>query len=134
MRRLFEICGEGRVSLSELVKVAYELGLRSRDGNRIYKSAIHVLLKNPIYMGDFVWGGIQYSGKHEPIIPPDLFQRVQEIVHGRHRGGLRKHDFAFRGFLRCGGCGCAITGQMQKGKYIYYRCCGSYKLRPGCYC
>ncbi|MBK7142274.1 MAG: recombinase zinc beta ribbon domain-containing protein [bacterium] len=80
------------------------------------------MLKNPFYYGDFVWAGERYRGNHEPLISRDLYDRVQ-IVLGR--GGhprTRTRDFAFKGILKCAKCGCAIVGELKKGKYIYYHC------------
>jgi site-specific DNA recombinase len=34
----------------------------------------------------------------------------------------RKHNFAFAGLLRCAHDGCTVTTELQKGKYVYYRC------------
>ena len=31
-------------------------------------------------------------------------------------------EFAFRGFLTCGKCGCSFTAQLKKKKYVYYNC------------
>ena len=32
-----------------------------------------------------------------------------------------KNDFAFSTLVRCGHCGCTLTGDIKKGRYIYYR-------------
>jgi len=42
----------------------------------------------------------------------------------RKRGrskNIKKHEYIFTGFMKCGTCGCMITAEKQKG-YIYYRC------------
>ena len=39
-----------------------------------------------------------------------------------------KNDFAISTLVRCGHCGSALTGDIKKGRYIYYRCTG-YKGR-----
>ncbi len=36
----------------------------------------------------------------------------------------RRHEFAFSGLVSCGHCGCALVGEIHKGRYIYYRCTG----------
>jgi site-specific DNA recombinase len=41
---------------------------------------------------------------------------------GVKRRGHRKHPFM--GLLRCGRCGCTMTAERKKGKYVYYRCTG----------
>ena len=33
-----------------------------------------------------------------------------------------KHDFPFQGIIKCGHCGCTITSEQKKGKYVYYHC------------
>jgi site-specific DNA recombinase len=35
-----------------------------------------------------------------------------------------KKSFAFSGILTCGHCGCAMVGEIKKGKYVYYHCTG----------
>ena len=35
-----------------------------------------------------------------------------------------RRDFAFSGLITCGHCGCAIVGEMKKGRYVYYHCTG----------
>ena len=39
----------------------------------------------------------------------------------------RKHnvEFAYTGLIRCGHCGCLLTAELKKGKYIYYHCTGN---------
>ncbi|GAI77071.1 unnamed protein product, partial [marine sediment metagenome] len=43
---------------------------------------------------------------------------------------IQKHNFAFTGLLTCAKCGCAITAEIQKNKYVYYHCT-SYKGKCG---
>ncbi len=52
----------------------------------------------------------------------DLFERVQDALNSRHKKKLRrvKNEFAFSTLVRCGHCGCALTGDIKKGRYIYY--------------
>ncbi len=59
---------------------------------------------------------------HARLISPDLFQRVQEAFAGRHKPKYRKHQFAFAGLLRCAHDGCTVTTELQKKRYVYYRC------------
>jgi site-specific DNA recombinase len=35
-----------------------------------------------------------------------------------------KDQFAFRGLISCGHCGCALVGEIKKGRYVYYHCTG----------
>ncbi|UCE20647.1 MAG: zinc ribbon domain-containing protein [Gemmatimonadota bacterium] len=65
-----------------------------------------------------------YKGNHPPIISKDLFDTVQEVMNNRSTPKVKKERFAFRGLMTCGHCGCGITAQIQKGRYVYYRCTG----------
>ena len=40
----------------------------------------------------------------------------------RNKPKRRKHAFAFAGLLRCAHDGCTVTAELQKSKYVYYRC------------
>ncbi|MBM3267952.1 MAG: recombinase zinc beta ribbon domain-containing protein [Candidatus Sericytochromatia bacterium] len=82
------------------------------------------MLDNPVYVGRFIWKGVEYEGKHVPLITPELFMKVQAIKHGRKGGEYQGRTFAFTGLLTCGYCGCAITAEIKKGKYVYYHCTG----------
>jgi hypothetical protein len=77
-------------------------------------------------MGDFEWDGCVYRGSHEPTVGRELWERVQEVLDARHAKKLRvaKHNFAFSGLITCGHCGCALVGEIKKGRYIYYHCTG----------
>ena len=35
-----------------------------------------------------------------------------------------KRGFAFSGLINCGHCGCAMVGELKKGRYVYYHCTG----------
>lgn len=127
IKRLFETYAECDCSVSRLTKIAFEAGLtRKGSGKPLARSAIHKLLKNKIYYGDFDWNGVTYSGKHEPIVSRQLWQKVQDILSDRDSSKTKrvKHDFTFSRLLKCGHCGCMMTGELKKGKYTYYHCTG----------
>lgn len=82
------------------------------------------ILRNPIYYGHFRYAGELYEGKHKPIISKELFDEVQAVIAKRTHHMPEDQERVpkpFLGLLRCGECGMAITGEMQKG-HIYYRC------------
>ena len=82
------------------------------------------MLRNRIYMGEFVWDGKTYKGSHEPIVSQELWEKVQAVLDGRNanRNRKSKHDFAFTGLIRCGHCGCSMVAEIKKSRYIYYHC------------
>ena len=121
VRRVFEIYAHEDISLSQLVIVARDLGLRTRNGGSLGKAALHKLLQHPIYYGAIRWKGILYPGKHEPLISKGLFDLVQERLKSGS-SPLTKRSFPYRGILTCGYCGCNITASRAKKRYTYYHC------------
>ena len=66
----------GNYSLLELTRKSHKEGFVFRkNGQKIQKSVVHKILKNPIYYGAFRWAGKIYEGIHEPLISRELFDR-----------------------------------------------------------
>jgi site-specific DNA recombinase len=127
IRQLFEWYATGNYSLLEVARKASAEGLAYRKtGNKVGKSTVHKILTSPIYYGDFDWAGKRYRGTHKPIITRELFERVQELLteKGHCRRRPHTHEWAFQGLVFCGHCGCALTAELKKGRYIYYHCTG----------
>ncbi|MEO7425728.1 MAG: recombinase family protein [Fibrobacteria bacterium] len=127
IRRLFELYSTGSYSLLELTRLAHKEGLVTRGSKlKVPRGTVAKILNNPVYYGDFTWDRKLYHGTHEPLITRELFDRVQEILDRKatNRTGFRKHDWMFQGVLFCGHCGCAMVGDLKKGKYVYYHCTG----------
>jgi site-specific DNA recombinase len=57
-------------------------------------------------------------------VNPDTFAEVQNVLTGHNRPKYSKLDIAFRGLMNCAYDGCMLTGDVQKQKYVYYRCTG----------
>jgi site-specific DNA recombinase len=121
VRKAFELYGRQYLDLKKLTKGLNEMGFRKRSDKRIAKSFIHSVLTNPIYCGIIPWDGKTFSGIHEPLIDKNCFNRVQDWLSRKNHNHQSKHDFAYRGLMRCGECGCAITGETHKG-FVYYHC------------
>ena len=121
IKRVFEVYARGDNSLSRLVVLARDIGLRTKKSGTLGKSALHKLLTNPIYCGTIRWQGEICEGLHEPIISKALFDRVQALLH-EGSSPLTRRSFPFRGLLECGYCGCRITASLEKKRYIYYHC------------
>ncbi len=127
IRHLFEWYATGKYSLKEVARMAREEGLVfPRSRNSVPLTTVHKILRDPLFYGDFNWGGKHYRGNHEPLVSRQLWDRVQAALERRHGNRHRKvrHDFAFARLVQCGHCGCALVGELKKGKYIYYHCTG----------
>jgi len=74
----------GDLSIKDLTKKAWVAGFAFRkSGARIPRSTIAMILRNRIYTGRFDWDGKTYDGRHEALIPVDMWERVQELLDGR---------------------------------------------------
>ena len=130
VRRMFEWYAAGDCSLEEVRHRAIEAGLRGRRGTAPSKSTVADTLQNVFYTGLFKWKGRTYQGDHEPLVSMELFERTQ-VASKKDNKPLHKPEqtFPYTGLLRCAHCGCAITAERKKGKYVYYHCTG---FRGGC--
>ena len=117
VRRLFEYYASGNFSLTTLRKRVLE-----ETGIPINRAYLEKILKNRFYLGFFEWQGREYKGSHPPLVSLSVFEQVQAVFAGRHKGRKRKHNFPFAGLLRCAKDGCTVTAEHHKGKYNYYRC------------
>ena len=73
--------------------------------------------------------GIIAPHRYPPIVTKELFDQVQTIKACYNRKPTRKQgkfDVLYRGILRCGACGCMISGERKQKKsgkvYHYYQC------------
>lgn len=123
MKMAFEFYGTGEYSLKALERLLFELGLRSKTGNKVSDSVLSRLLSNPFYTGviRIKKTGETYLGVHDALISRDLFDRVQRILTGRYSSGTHRHQFLFRRFITCRLCGHSLIPESQKG-HVYYRC------------
>lgn len=120
---LFETYANGSQSFTSLREIARKMGLKyRRTGRIISRGCIEKMLKNPIYTGSFLWKGRMYIGNHTPLVTEELFERVQLLLGNVSKPKSITREFAFKGLLKCGYCGCSITAEIQKNRYIYYRC------------
>ena len=122
IKKTFEVYATGSFTLRELRDRFNALGLKRKSGKELAVSNYQKLLKNPIYTGLMLYNGEIHEGKHEPIITKKLFDSVQEVMMRKSKPKSRGlKPFLYRGFFRCGECGCFITTETQKG-HNYLRC------------
>ena len=122
IQRLFGLYATGAYSVDELRIKLFNEGF-NHNGKPYSKPRLLYVLKDVFYIGKFIYSGVIHDGKHEPIIDIEIFNRVQKMFN---QSKARSHDveFAYVGLLTCGHCGCQMTAELKKGKYIYYHCTG----------
>ena len=101
-------------------------------------SNLQRLLRNPYYMGIVRYRGVLYQGKHEPLVSPETWQRVQEILGARNIAGekQREHPHYLKGSVYCGTCGSRLVVSHAKNRhgtvYPYFICVGRQQKRTAC--
>lgn len=108
VRTMFEKLATGRYSVRSL---AHEL--------RTSRRAVHVILKNPVYVGDVVNGKRcaspteQYGKRdaHPAVITRELFAKVQaRLAANRATPRSPNSDYLVSGLVMCADCGRPMTG------------------------
>ncbi len=120
IREAFDLYATGAYSVMEIATILYESGLRTRAGRKVHKSKIHKILTNPFYTGLMLRQGKLYQGCHEPEVSHQAFEKVQDVLFRRIPTKRKTLFFPFRGYLKCGVCGCAHTASRKKGHDYYY--------------
>jgi|GEM_PF-319005 len=123
--KMFELYATGDYSVKKLTVTMAEMGLRNRNGNKIVKSRMHMLLQDPFYIGKMRWNGVVTQGKHKPLISVELFNKVQQLLKGKSTPKYRKHNHLFKALIRCIDCTGLITWEPHKG--INYGHCNHYR-------
>lgn len=127
IRKMFKLYATSHYSIKKLVEVMRESGLRSSLGRSVPKSRIASLLGDPFYIAKIRYNGVVHQGKHEPLISEELFEKVQQVMHGRSTPHYQKHFPTFRGLIHCVNCNGLVTWETQKGHWYghcnYYRDC-----------
>ena len=131
IQKLFEFYATGNYSLESLRIKLTEMGLRSLKGFKLSKSNIENIVKDSFYCGIAIskkYGS--YSHKYPHLISKELFDRCQDIRKKRKKTPYKalSMDFIFKGLLHCPKCGCSMSPEIKKDKYIYYSCTNAKRI------
>lgn len=134
------------MDFSTIARHLNEKGYKTKRGNLFELRTVRYILQNPYYTGKVRWNRAPHStyknnpaeeiivaeGKHEPIIPEELFNTVQKRIEAefspkKRKGvGLTKHWLC--GVVKCGFCGATMTYYKPQGKNGGFQC---YKYSKG---
>jgi site-specific DNA recombinase len=140
IRMAFELYATGTYSVTDLRQTLTDAGLRTRRyGNRpigpVSNHKLGKMLRDRYYLGYVTHRGQEYPGRHEPLVTPDLFDRVQVMLDS-HRNGTRErtHQHYLKGVVWCRRCKGRLVIMRGKSKtgalYFYYFCQG--RMRHTC--
>lgn len=127
IKRAYELYISGNYGIETINDMLYEEGYRTITDKKLQPSKLYYILENPMYYGDFRWGGKIWPGKHEPIVTKETWDLAQEIRRTRtlRRAYERKHQFLLSSLMFCK-CGRRLTAEhhVRDGNkvYSYYHC------------
>ena len=112
-----------------------------RGGGELSRASLYRIFNNVRYAGwiqDPYNPETMYPADYPPLMTQAEFDRIQSLLGSKaaKKFATRK-QFALRGLVRCGDCGCMITAQSQEKKlkgggsntHTYYHCTRKSKLR-----
>ena len=143
----FRLYCEPFFSLKKVAKKLNRLGCRTARGNLFRADSIYDILRDPIYIGKWYANRYTKKSKLKPqaewievkvpsLIDNETFDRTQRFLEKRRGYSLpiTKYQYLLQGLVRCGDCGEAVKGTVDKqqpmkngkqyGPYLtfYYRC------------
>jgi site-specific DNA recombinase len=130
----FEAFATGKYTIETLQPMLTEAGLRMqatarRPSRPISFAQLGEVLRDRSYLGYVEYEGIEYQGRHEALITPELFERVQKVLDSHSGAGnrTRTHNHYLKGVLWCARCEHRFIVQRARGnggEYYYYFCRG----------
>jgi len=143
VRWAFEAYATGDYTVRTLTTALKERGLRTSRSHReppkpMSPSKVAYMLRNVFYVGVVEWKGEQYPGRHEPLVTPEVWGKVQEILSSRDQSGERQrlHQHYLKGTVFCARCkrrlGFLVATGRNGGKYDDYFFCYGRQAKNGC--
>ena len=143
MKWAFDAYADGGWTIRTLLEELTQRGLNSAPGPKtpakpLGTSNLQRLLRHPYYMGIVRYRGVLYPGKHEPLVSPETWQKVQELLAARNFAGekQREHRHYLKGSVYCGACGSRLVVSHTKNRhgtvYQYFICVGRQQKRTTC--
>ena len=139
----FEHYATGETSVTGLLRDLTARGLLTvptpkRPLKPLGKNTLYKLLTNPYYAGVIRYKGALHPGAHEPIVGPELFDKVQSLLKARTAKMTRhvQHAHHLKGLLHCGTCGSRMLLDFATNPrgttYAYFICSGRAAKKTSC--
>ncbi len=130
--KMFELYATGNYSLEVIRTRITELGLRSMNGNVLSKSCIENILKNSFYCGTAFSKklNIYWPHNYSNLITRELFDKCQDVrdIKRKKLQKVATKNYIFKGLLSCHKCGCSMTPEIKKEKFVYYSCTNAKRI------
>ena len=118
----FEAYASGTYGLRELATELEGRGLMQRATPKrperpLPMNKLHTVLRNRYYVGVVTYNGIEYQGKHEPLVDPITFETVQRMLASHRQSGERayRRTHYLKGTVRCFRCNSRLGYCVSRG-------------------
>ena len=125
VKQIFEMYASGHHSLNSICEWLKKEKVTTKTGIPYHSSALHHMLCNPFYHGEMKSRYGIFRHRYRTIIDKTLYLKVQRLLDQKNNNPIKikgAKRFIFGGFLTCAHCGCTISAQVKKGRYVYYNC------------
>ncbi len=119
---IFNLFVSDKYSLRSMVEV-----VAAETPYKLNIAQIECILKDKFYIGIMTHGGKEYEHHYIRILDEELFNRVQKLIANKGLTGrtvrrIAQYKYLYNGFIKCGMCGRAATGQVVRSQWKYYNC------------
>ncbi len=101
--KAFEEIATGKWTLKEWAEHAAKNGYRSRKGKALPVSSWSHIFNNRFYVGEVYLrkGDVPTKGIHKPLVDPDTFALVQEVLrkHDNYKQRTQRHKYLLQGLI-----------------------------------
>ena len=129
VKLVFDLYAQGK-TISQIIRILNEKGLRTLRGRPFTNNSLRTMLKNEKYIGVYTYKDeIRIEDAIPPIVEPETFYKVQEMLRYNQRAAAHKNakaDYLLKEKLFCGKCGAMMVGVSGTSKtgarHHYYYC------------
>src|SRR5450759_5203802 len=122
----FEAYSSGEWTIRTLTEELVARGLTALPHGKklpgpVQPSHVAHMLSNRYYLGYVTFKGVEYQGRHQPLVPPSMYDSVQAVLKAHDVSGekTRVHHHYLKGSIFCGDCGSRLCFTLAKGLYPY---------------
>jgi len=115
-------------------------GVKNTRGGALTYGSVEHMLKNRRYIGEFQYRDVLIPDGIPPIVPQELFDRVQAKLKKNKKAPARhkaEDDYFLTTKLFCGYCGAYLCGESGTSRtgvvHHYYKCVSVKKKRKTCH-
>ena len=136
VRLMFRLYVEEGLGVRSIARYLNDGEYRTRRGRNWSVVTLWGILRNRVYIGTYNRFGLRMPGNHPPLVLPETFRRVQDLMQSRSpwRRGADAQPYILSGLAYCVQCGNRMggvtrrqtwrrkDGSRMRGVYRYYQC------------